>query len=79
MPTISAFSSVQMKLEKKRSSSMDKILNKLKSAQRKAQDMRNAAASRQADQAARPSKILSSFRKAGQMNPLSACFTCRVF
>ncbi|CAA7401597.1 unnamed protein product [Spirodela intermedia] len=74
-----AIRKLEMKLEKKRSSSMDKILKKLKSAQGKAHDMRNAAASSQANQAARPSKMVSSFRKAGQMNPLRACFTCHVF
>nr|GEW02255.1 hypothetical protein [Tanacetum cinerariifolium] len=36
---------LEMKLEKKRSSSMDKIMNKLRSAQKKAQDMRGSVLS----------------------------------
>ncbi|KAH0455649.1 hypothetical protein IEQ34_015681 [Dendrobium chrysotoxum] len=42
-----ALQKLEMKLEKKRSSSMEKILNRLRSAQRKAQDMRSSVVDRQ--------------------------------
>ncbi|PKA49138.1 Remorin [Apostasia shenzhenica] len=42
-----ALRKLEMKLEKKRSSSMEKILKKLKSSQKKAQNMRNSAVDRQ--------------------------------
>lgn len=69
----------QMKLEKKRSSSMDKILNKLRSAQRKAQEMRNAVNASQANQVARTARRISYFRRSGQIGSLSGCFTCHAF
>ncbi|KAK1314186.1 hypothetical protein QJS10_CPA06g02390 [Acorus calamus] len=70
-----AIRKLEMKLEKKRSSSMDKILNKLKCAQRKAQEMRNIVSSIQSNQVART----SSFRRTRQMGSLSGCFTCHAF
>ncbi|KAK1280150.1 hypothetical protein QJS04_geneDACA020688 [Acorus gramineus] len=70
-----AIRKLEMKLEKKRSSSMDKILNKLRSAQRKAQAMRNIVSSSQANQVVRT----STFRRTGQMSSLSGCFTCHAF
>ncbi|MQM12582.1 hypothetical protein Taro_045501 [Colocasia esculenta] len=69
---------LEMKLEKMRSSSMDKIFNKLRSAQRKAQEKRDAVASSKADQVARTAKKVPSCRKA-QIGSLSGCFTCHVF
>lgn len=64
-----------MKLEKKRSSSMDKILGKLRSAQKKAQDMRSAVSSTEDQCGVRKSKKTSSFVKTGK--PFSCCFTYR--
>ncbi|MQM14804.1 hypothetical protein Taro_047743 [Colocasia esculenta] len=74
-----AIRKLEMKLEKKRSSSMDKILSTLKSAQRKAQEMRNVVTTSQANQVARTPKISLSSRKAGHMSSLSGCFTCHAF
>ena len=65
----------QMKLEKKRSSSMDKILVKLRSAQKKAQDMRSVVSSSEDQCSARTTKKKSSFVKTGK--PFSCCFTYR--
>ncbi|XP_078444777.1 uncharacterized protein LOC144713911 [Wolffia australiana] len=74
-----AIQKLEMKLEKERSSSMDKILQKLNSAQTKAHDMRNNLASEQAYQAARTGPGVSGYRKAGQTNYFWSCFTCRFF
>ncbi|KAF4395334.1 hypothetical protein F8388_001721 [Cannabis sativa] len=48
-----AIRKLEMKLEKKRSSSMDKIMKKLKSAQKRAQDMRSSVLANQAHQVPR--------------------------
>uniref|UniRef100_A0A1D1Y390 Uncharacterized protein At3g61260 n=1 Tax=Anthurium amnicola TaxID=1678845 RepID=A0A1D1Y390_9ARAE len=74
-----ALRKLEMKLERKRSSSMDKILNKLKLAQRKADNMRNAVTACQVDQVTRTGKKAPSFRLTRQMGSLSGCFTCHVF
>ncbi|OVA15668.1 Remorin [Macleaya cordata] len=71
-----AIRKLEMKLEKKRSSSMDKIMHKLRSAQRKAQDMRNSVSSKQTRQVARTTGKALSFRKPGQIGALGGCFTC---
>ncbi|XP_076939967.1 uncharacterized protein LOC143608965 [Bidens hawaiensis] len=77
---------LEMKLEKKRSSSMDKIMNKLRSNQKKAQEMRGSVLSKHAhDQvSARTSSASScSSHKAiirtPQIGSLSGCFTCHAF
>ncbi|KAK0577029.1 hypothetical protein LWI29_026927 [Acer saccharum] len=70
---------LEMKLEKKRSSSMDKIMNKLRSAQKKAQDMRSSVLTNQDNQVARTHHKAVSFRKTCQMSSLSGCFTCHAF
>ena len=57
-----------MKLEKKRASSMDKIMNKLRSAQKKAQGMRSSALADEAHQIAKTSHKAISFRRTGQMS-----------
>ncbi|KAL7085216.1 hypothetical protein ACP275_14G268300 [Erythranthe tilingii] len=67
-----AIRKLEMKLEKKRSSSMDKIMNKLRYAQKKAQEMRS-------HQIGRPSEKALSFRRARQITSLSGCFTCHAF
>ncbi|XP_042373417.1 uncharacterized protein LOC121967332 [Zingiber officinale] len=69
---------LEMKLEKKRSSSMEKILNKLRLAQSKAQEMRSDVAAFQETQIMRNKKA-SHFRKNGQIGSLSGCFTCHAF
>ncbi|WCJ35428.1 Remorin family protein [Euphorbia peplus] len=76
-----AIRKLEMKLEKKRSSSMDRIMNKLRSAQKRAQDMRSSVLANQARQVSRSShsdKALS-FRKTRQMGSFSGCFTCHAF
>ncbi|XP_062221896.1 uncharacterized protein LOC133921145 isoform X2 [Phragmites australis] len=70
-----AIRKLEMKLEKKRSSSMDKILSKLSSAQNKAQDMRSAVSASEGQCGVRATKKGSSFVKTGK--PFSCCFTYR--
>lgn len=70
----------QMKLEKKRATSMDKIMNKLKSAQKKAQEMRSSVMENQSPEDTRTSSIKSlSFYRTRHMGSLSGCFTCHAF
>lgn len=69
----------QMKLEKKRASSMDKIMNKLRLAQKKAHEMRSSILANQAHQVTRTSHKAILFRRTSQMGSLSGCFTCHVF
>ncbi|PWA48941.1 remorin family protein [Artemisia annua] len=72
---------LEMKLEKKRSSSMDKIMNKLRAAQKKAQDMRGSVLYNQSErQLSRSSsqKAISLIRTP-QLGSLSGCFTCHAF
>lgn len=57
---------------------MDKILKKLKSAQKKAQEMRSAILDNQALQVSKNSNNAMSFRTR-QMGSLSGCFTCHAF
>uniref|UniRef100_A0A5B6ZR65 Remorin C-terminal domain-containing protein n=1 Tax=Davidia involucrata TaxID=16924 RepID=A0A5B6ZR65_DAVIN len=71
-----AIRKLEMKLEKKRSASMDKILNKLRIAQMKAQEMRSSISDSHACQAPRISYKLVSFRKYIKMGSLCGCFTC---
>ncbi|KAJ7966610.1 Remorin [Quillaja saponaria] len=71
--TEAAIRKLEMKLEKKRASSMDRIMNKLRSAQKKAQEMRRSVLANQAHQVTRTSHKAISFR---QMGPLSGCLTC---
>ncbi|XP_066322698.1 uncharacterized protein [Miscanthus floridulus] len=70
-----AIRKLEMNLEKKRSLSMDKILGKLRSAQKKAQDMRSVVSSSEDQCGARTTKKKSSFVKTGK--PFSCCFTYR--
>lgn len=69
----------QMKLEKKRSSSMDKIVKKLKSAQKKAQEMRNFVLANQMSQVDGSSQRVVSSGRSPQRTSLSSCFTCHAF
>jgi len=54
---------------------MDKILGKLRSAQKKAEDMRSAISSSEDQCGVRAKKKASSFVKTGK--PFSCCFTYR--
>ncbi|XP_039056027.1 uncharacterized protein LOC120198849 [Hibiscus syriacus] len=70
-----AIRKLDMKLEKKRSSSMDKIMNKLRSAPKRAHEMRSSMLANQAHQA-KTSHMAISFRRTRQMGSLSGCFNC---
>ncbi|XP_059623889.1 uncharacterized protein LOC132266895 [Cornus florida] len=67
---------LEMKLEKKRSAAMDKILNKLRISQMKAQDMRSSISDSHASQIPRTSHKVVSFRKYIKMRSLSGWFSC---
>ncbi|CAI9758807.1 unnamed protein product [Fraxinus pennsylvanica] len=71
-----AMRKLEVKLEKKRSASMDKILNKLKTAQMKAQFMRNSLSKNHARQAPRASNRRFLFCTYVRMGSLSNCFCC---
>lgn len=70
---------MQMKLEKKRSSSMDKIINKLRAAQKKAQDMREVVVSDQDHSVKRSAGKSSRLCRTSKIMSLSGCFTCHGF
>ncbi|XP_062193681.1 uncharacterized protein LOC133897125 isoform X2 [Phragmites australis] len=76
-----AIQKLVIKLEKKRSSSLDKILNTLRSAQRKAQVMRDcdAETANQDEKKSRKAKRTAQLSKNGQIGSLSGCFTCHAF
>ncbi|CAJ1972696.1 unnamed protein product [Sphenostylis stenocarpa] len=74
-----AIRKLEMKLEKKRASSMDKIMNKLRLAQKKAQEMRSSVSANQDHQVARTPHKAILFSRATQMGSLSGCFTCHAF
>ncbi|ONM55443.1 remorin family protein isoform X1 [Zea mays] len=78
-----AIQKLVIKLEKKRSSSLDKILNTLKSAQRKSQVMheheRDAVTANQDGKGSRKAKKRAQLSKNGQISSLSGCFTCHAF
>lgn len=65
----------QMKLEKKKSSSMDKILNKHRDAQTKAQEMRRGMSESVSSQPSRKFRTLRKYIT----NSLSGCFRCHSF
>ncbi|KAF8095143.1 hypothetical protein N665_0339s0014 [Sinapis alba] len=71
---------LEMKLEKKRTSSMEKIMRKVKSAEKKAEHMRRSVLDHGAPNASRGKAL--SFRRSGKMKKiasLSGCFTCHTF
>ncbi|XP_027355290.1 uncharacterized protein LOC113865117 isoform X2 [Abrus precatorius] len=74
-----AIRKLEMKLEKRRASSMDKIMNKLRLAQKKAEEMRTSVSPNQTNGVVRTSHKASSFLKTSQMPSLSGCFTCHAF
>ncbi|KAK3015464.1 hypothetical protein RJ639_006826 [Escallonia herrerae] len=67
---------LEMKLEKRRSSSMDKILKRLREAQIKAQEMRRLMTESSANRAPRTSRKVVSIRKYVKMGSLRGCFAC---
>ncbi|GFS46588.1 remorin family protein [Actinidia rufa] len=71
-----AIRKLEMKLEKKRSSSMDRIMKKLRSAQKKAQEMRSSVLTNQSHQVASTSNKVISFRQTSHISSLRSCFTC---
>lgn len=58
---------------------MDKIMNKLRSAQKRAQEMRSSVLANQDHQVARSTHKAVTFRRNSQMGSLSGCFTCHAF
>ncbi|PWA37750.1 terminase small subunit, Remorin [Artemisia annua] len=66
---------LEMKLEKKKSASMDKILNKHRAAQMKAQEMRRNMSESAAGQAPRTSRKFRSLRR-HVTDSLTGCFRC---
>lgn len=71
-----AIRKLEMKLEKKRSASMDKILNKFRASQMKAQTMRNLLSESDAPEAHTSSRSGSSTRKYVKLHLRSSCFIC---
>ncbi|CAN6478612.1 unnamed protein product [Victoria cruziana] len=67
---------LEVKLEKLRSSSIEKIMNKLRAAQKKANDMRISVKAMQAQRAAKTAEKAATFRRTRHMGALSGCFTC---
>ncbi|KAJ0795395.1 putative remorin [Helianthus annuus] len=74
-----AIRKLEMKLEKKRSSSMDRIIHKLQSAQKKAHEMRELVSSNQPHQVAKSSHKTVSLIKTCNVRFLTGCFTCPAF
>ncbi|KAJ4840855.1 hypothetical protein Tsubulata_029327 [Turnera subulata] len=72
-----AIRKLEMKLEKKRASSMDKILNKLRTAETKAQEMRSSVV-KQDHQTSRTSHKAAFFHRT-RFNCFTGCFTCHAF
>lgn len=74
-----AIRKIEMKLEKKRSSSMDKIMNKLRISQMKAEEMRSSMSTRQDQQVSQKSHKIKLFHKRARLTSLGSCFTCHAF
>uniref|UniRef100_A0A6N2MJU4 Remorin C-terminal domain-containing protein n=1 Tax=Salix viminalis TaxID=40686 RepID=A0A6N2MJU4_SALVM len=74
-----AIRKLEMKLEKKRSSSMDRIMDKLRSAQKRAQEMRSSVLANQSHQVSTNSRKAISLCRTRQKGSLSGCFTCHAF
>ncbi|KAE8704797.1 hypothetical protein F3Y22_tig00110437pilonHSYRG00006 [Hibiscus syriacus] len=72
-----AIRKLEMKLEKKRSASLDKILRKLRTSQIKAQEMRNSISDKEDEQIPRTSAKFTFFHI--PMSYFSTCFTCHGF
>ncbi|XP_039003672.1 uncharacterized protein LOC120130511 isoform X2 [Hibiscus syriacus] len=72
-----AIRKLEMKLEKKRSASMDKILRKLRTSQIKAQEMRNSMSGKEDEQTPKTSAKFTFFHT--HMRFLSSYFSCQGF
>ncbi|PSS30750.1 Remorin like [Actinidia chinensis var. chinensis] len=72
-----AIQKLEMKLEKKRTASMDKIMNKVRIAQTKAQEMRNSTPAVSARPTRKGSYKVAFFYKHIKTSLLRGCFTCR--
>ncbi|XP_065876217.1 uncharacterized protein [Euphorbia lathyris] len=70
-----AIRKLEMKLEKKRASSIDKILNKLRGAQIKAQEMRSSVSARQEPQIPKIPRRISLFHRHKRFISWNTCFT----
>ncbi|XP_057516882.1 uncharacterized protein LOC130798049 isoform X2 [Amaranthus tricolor] len=73
-----AIRKLEMKLEKKRSLTMDKIMKKLRSAQKNAQEMRSTILTNQTHQVSKENDKAMFFRTR-RMGLLSGCFRCHAF
>ncbi|KAL8130595.1 hypothetical protein V2J09_019750 [Rumex salicifolius] len=76
-----AIRKLEMKLEKKRSRTVDKIMTKLKSAESKAQEMRSSMVAHEESPVSKTSikAMPMLFRRSWQTSSFSACFTCKTF
>lgn len=74
-----AIRKLEMKLEKKRASSMDKIMKKLRSTHKKAQEMRSAVLTNQAVLVSKSNENAMSIHRTHHMGSFSGCFTCHAF
>ncbi|XVF15551.1 hypothetical protein REPUB_Repub09cG0163900 [Reevesia pubescens] len=72
-----AIRKLEMKLEKKRSASMDKILSKLRMAQKKAQEMRSSISGKEDEHTPKTSPKFTFFHI--RMSSFSRCFTCHAY
>lgn len=70
-----AIKKLEMKLEKRRTASMDRILIKLRIAETKAQDLRESVSDNHAHNAPRSKPKVVPFRKLVKMGSLGSCFT----
>lgn len=55
---------------------MNKIMNRLRLAQRKAQEMRSSVSDSQVNEVTTTAKKTASFCKVGHMGSLTGCFNC---
>lgn len=74
-----AIQKLVIKLEKKRSYSLEKIFNTLRSAHKRTQVVRSTTTTNHDQQISRTVKRTSQLSKNGQMSSLSGCFTCQAF
>ncbi|KAM0874524.1 hypothetical protein ACQ4PT_037361 [Festuca glaucescens] len=74
-----AIQKLVIKLENKRSYSLDRIFNTLRSAHRKTQVVHSTTTAKHDQQISRTVKRTSHLSKNGQMSSLSGCFTCQAF
>ncbi|XP_040383035.1 uncharacterized protein LOC102719792 isoform X1 [Oryza brachyantha] len=74
-----AIQKLVMKLEKKRSYSLERIFNTLRSAHRKTHVIRSTTTTNLDQHISRTVKRPSHLSKNGQMSSLSGCFTCHAF